>query len=394
MDVLKKLEILGTAAKFDVCTASTSLNKRNKTKSSPSGICHSFTPDGRCISLLKVLLTNECQKDCIYCQNRCQRDIQRTHFTPDELVTLFMQFYTRNYVEGLFLSSGVRVSSNQTMQEMIKVAEILRVSYQFKGYIHLKILPGAEESLIQRAVELSNRVSVNLEVPNQKAMEKISQGKNFGSHILKTVEDISNKIKYRPRVSQTTQFIIGAAQETDEEIITSVFKLYDTYKLTRAYFSAFQPVQDTPLENTPPTPLIREHRLYQTDFLIRQYGFSKEEIFYGGNGFLDMQVDPKLAFAVKNRHLFPIEVNRASLSTLLKIPGIGPTSAKRIIQIRRTAPITMIHTLKMLGVVVKRAAPFILLNGKAPQSLEKLFVGIVPAYQQLTIEEVLQEGYV
>ncbi|SHJ50372.1 putative DNA modification/repair radical SAM protein [Geosporobacter subterraneus DSM 17957] len=393
MELLEKLEILGTAAKFDVCAASSS-NKRFQGASfgavSPSGVCHSFTPDGRCISLFKVLMTNECEQDCGYCQNNCYRDIPRARFTPDELVQLFVQFYTRNYVEGLFLSSGIRASSNRTMEDMLQVVERLRIKHRFGGYIHLKILPGCEESMIEKAVALCNRVSVNIEVPSDRHMEKLSRKKDFQRDILGTIGKISKQLKHDRQVTQTTQYVVGAAGETDREIFDSVSQLYHTYNLKRAYYSAYQPIAHHSAVKRD-NLLVRENRLYQMDFLMRQYQFRSDEFIFEKDGNLNYKVDPKMAYAVNNMHLFPIDLQRATEAQLLRTPGIGPASCRRILQIRKSVKLTDLKQLKHMGVVVKRAAPFILLNGKSFGRLEDLTKGERPLYEQLTIEQFMKE---
>lgn len=398
LDTLKKLQILGAAAKYDVC-ASSSSSKRIKGATVgttvPSGICHSFTPDGRCISLFKVLMTNECEKDCGYCHNNCHRDVERARFYPEELAQLFMQFYLRNHVEGLFLSSGVRDSSNRTMEDMIKVVEMLREKHGFGGYIHLKILPGADESLIERAVILSNRVSVNIEVPGEVHMKRLSRKKSFHDDILGTIKTVSSRLKIHTDVTQTTQYIVGAAGETDREILESIDILYQRYDLKRAYFSAFQPIWGEFAEETKNLLLRRENRLYQMDFLMRKYHFQSDEFIFEKDGNLNLKVDPKLNFAIKNMHLFPIEINRATEEQLLRIPGIGPVSAKRILKSRRWGKVKDLQDLKHMGVVVKRAAPFILLDGKSWGRLDGLLKGENPLYEQLTIDHWIKEleGY-
>lgn len=397
-NLLKKLEILGTAAKYDVCASSSSTKKFQESNigtNMPRGICHSFTPDGRCISLFKVLLTNECLKDCGYCQNRCQLDIPRTSFTPEELAKLFIEFYTRNYVEGLFLSSGVRFSANRTLEEMIKTVEILRYQYKFAGYIHLKILPGASENLIKRSIELSNRVSINIEVPDKRHMMLLSKRKNFQTEISSTIATIAANLRNNEQITQTTQYIVGAAGEKDREILQSVNRLYTSFRLKRAYFSAFQPIPGTPLESLTPAPLLRETRLYQMDFLIRQYRFHPDEIVFDEEGNLPADTDPKLAFALKNIHLYPVEVNKATQAELLRVPGIGPVSARRIMKVRKIQKLSDLAQLKNLGVVVKRAAPFLLLAGRPAGKLEDVLKfdrkNGRPAYEQLTIEPFLKE---
>lgn len=389
MEILNKLKLLGEAAKYDVC-ASTAANI-NKVKNAavgqtmPSGICHSFTPDGRCISLFKVLLTNYCERDCAYCPNQAARDVPRARFAPDELARLFMEFYRRNYVEGLFLSSGLWHSPGQTMNEIIKVAEILREAYKFGGYIHLKILPGAEDSEIAAALKLANRVSLNMEAPTGKHLAKLSKRKNFAGELLGGMAKISAHLAKHSGTTHTTQYIIGAAGESDRDIILSANKLYKSYQLKRAYFSAFQPVENTPLSTIPATPLLRENRLYQTDFLLRTYGFTVNDLVFESEGNLDLNIDPKLAFALNNAQLFPLEINKASYQDLLKVPGIGPRTARKIIYIRRHHALKDFFELKNIGIVLKRALSFVTLNGKFFGNRALLTKPSRPLYQQLSL---------
>jgi len=368
METLDKLQLLGEGAKYDICasTSSCAVKARNAAigRSLPSGVCHSFTPDGRCISLFKVLLTNYCERDCAYCPNRAGRDVPRTRFAAEELAALFMEFYRRNYVEGLFLSSGIWHSPAATMQDIIKVAELLRQRYRFGGYIHLKILPGAADAEIAAAMRLANRVSLNIETPTQAHLVRLSRSKNFTGEILTGLRRISSHLGQRRDVSHTTQFIVGAAQESDQDILTSTASLYQQYRVKRAYFSAFQPVPGTPLAGLPPAPLLRENRLYQSDFLLRRYGFTVGELIFDSSGNLDLELDPKLAYALHHPELFPVDVNRVPYQTLLRVPGIGPQSAARIVQIRRTMRFTDPCELKNVGVVLKRALSFITIDGR------------------------------
>lgn len=365
---LEKLSILGQAAKYDICASTSSGAKKinNPILGSPvaSGVCHSFTPDGRCISLLKVLMTNECQKDCGYCFNRVQRDIPRTSFEAEELSKIFIELYKRNYVEGLFLSSGIKQSTTHSMEEMLKTSEILRTRYRFGGYIHLKILPGSRSDLIQQASQYANRISLNLEVPNESRLKRVSKKKDFQKELLTPLSAIAKTVKEQPGLTHTTQFVVGAAQETDVEILSCVTTLYKKYYLKRSYFSAFQPLSGTPLENLPPVPLKRENRLYQADFLLRKYSFQVKDLIFNETGNLDLTLDPKLLFAIKNPQLFPLEINLASCEELLKIPGIGPQSTQKIMRLRRQFTFTSLEQLKNIGVVIKRAAPFITIAGK------------------------------
>lgn len=389
MESLRKIKILSEGAKYDVC-ASTSATKKKLSNSvigniSSSGICHSFTPDGRCISLFKILLTNYCEKDCAYCPNRVGRNIARTRFTADDLAKVFMEFYERNYVEGLFLSSGVWHSTTYTMGEIIKVAEILRQQYCYAGYIHLKILPGASQVEIQAAANLANRISLNMEAPNAARLATLSKSKKFNEDLLKGMEKIKTSVQQSPGVTHSTQYIVGAAGESDQEILSSAHQLYQDFGLKRAYFSAFRPVNNTPLASMSPTPLIRENRLYQSDFLMRLYDFALEELVFDSTGNLDQEMDPKLSYALHHPELFPLEINKAPYKTLLRIPGIGPRSAVKIIQVRRQHRFTNPLELKNFGLLLKRALPFITINGRFYGN-QKLISNPKPeCYKQLSI---------
>ena len=314
-------------------------------------------------------MSNQCEKDCLYCPNRAGRDVPRSRFAPEELAELFMEFYRRNYVEGLFLSSGVRHSTGRTMQELLETVEILRFRYKFGGYVHLKILPGAGEAETEKAVELANRVSLNMEAPTAAHLARLSRTKNFAGEIMGGISRISRYVRKQSGVSHSTQFIVGAAQESDRDILNSTVHLYTGYGLKRAYFSTFQPVPGTPLDGIAGAPLLREHRLYQADFLYRYYGFQMQELTYDPVGNLDLSMDPKQAFALRHPELFPLEINHATLAELLRIPGIGPRSAKKIVGLRREAQFRAVEDLTRIGVVTKRALPFILVQGKQYSSL-------------------------
>lgn len=389
METLDKLAILGEGAKYDVCASTASKNCKVAGaaigRPLPSGCCHSFTPDGRCISLFKVLLTNYCEKDCAYCPNQAGRDVPRTRFGAEELAGLFMDFYRRNYVEGLFLSSGVWHSTASTMGDMLKVAEILRRRYRFGGYIHLKILPGAGDGEIAAAVALADRVSLNMEAPSAGHLAKLSRAKKFADEILGGMARIHNHLKSERGVSHTTQYIVGAAAESDRDILTSTDRLYTAYSLKRAYFSAFQPVAKTPLGHLPAAPLLRENRLYQSDFLLRKYGFSLPELAFDPTGNLDLGLDPKLAYALHHPEIFPLDINRAAYETLLRVPGIGPLSAARIIQVRRSHRFADPKELKNAGVVLKRALAFITIGGRYYGGRSLLTRPARREYQQISL---------
>ena len=389
LEPLEKLKILGEGAKYDVC-ASTAAKVRKPGNwaigtTAPSGICHSFTPDGRCISLFKVLLSNYCEKDCAYCPNRAGRDVARTTFAAEELAGLFMEFYRRNYVEGLFLSSGITHSTGHTMSEMLTVAELLRTRYQFGGYIHLKILPGASDTDVAAAIGFANRVSLNMEAPSAAHLAKLSRTKSFAGEILDGMAKINKYLPAQPSVSHSTQYIVGAAQEADRDILQSTVSLYSQYNLKRAYFSAFQPVDGTPLAAVSQTPLLRENRLYQSDFLLRQYGFHFQDLVFEPDGNLDLALDPKLAFALTHTGLFPLEINKAAYGDLLKIPGIGPRSAAKIIRIRRQHRFTQPAELKNAGLVLKRALSFITIDGRFFGDQAKLHKPSRQTYTQLSL---------
>ncbi len=367
MDTLEKLRILGGAAKYDVCAAtgcSSGSGSGGFDGAARNVVCHSFTPDGRCVSLFRVLMTNNCVKDCFYCPNRVQRDVIRTAFRPEELAKLFMEFYRRNYVEGLFLSSGIPQHPSVIMNEMLKTVELLRFKYNYKGYIHLKVLPGADFQYVERATQLATRVSVNMEAPSEGHLAKLSRTKGLEKDIVTRMNWI-RKLSADKRLpaGQTTQYIIGAAGESDTQIMASVRRLYEEIGLRRAYFSAFQPIPATPLEMVPATPLIREHRLYQADILVRQYRFKYDELAFKRDGNLPTGVDPKMAIALKNVGQYPVEINKANYSQLLRVPGIGQVAASRIIKVRQNCKITGVNQLKSMGVVTKRAVPFLTLNG-------------------------------
>lgn len=378
METEEKLAVLGAAAKYDLC-ASTSISQPRPTgqntfgNRAPSGICHSYTPDGRCVSLLKVLMTNACKNNCRYCVNRASNDFQRVGFEPEELAKLFMELYRRNYLEGIFLSSAVQKSTAHTMEKMIKVLEILRYRYNYRGYAHLKALPHTPPHLIAAGARLADRMSVNLESPNSDRLKTIAPEKDFMLDLIEPITAIQKEIEQgHLKAGQTTQFVVGAAGESDRELLRTVNWLYRKKNLKRAYFSAFIPVSQTPLALAQPVPLVREHRLYQADWLMRFYGFSLEELALNHEGNLELDFDPKLVTAIKNREIFPVEINRAPLEILLKVPGIGPKTAKRLVVARQRHRFTSLAELKNVGVVTKRAKPFILINGRAQGKISSL----------------------
>ncbi|MBR3503069.1 MAG: putative DNA modification/repair radical SAM protein [Clostridia bacterium] len=381
MTIMEKLTILSDAAKYDVACTSSGVGRAAKAgavgNSMACGICHSFSADGRCISLLKVLQSNACVYDCSYCVNRRSNDTARATFTPRELAELTMAFYRRNYIEGLFLSSGVIGCADNTMELMIRTLSLLREEYRFGGYIHAKAIPGADERLVARLGRLADRMSVNLELPSRQSLQRLAPDKR-GEDVLRPMDQIAQGIRqtqneltlYRhtPRfvpAGQSTQMIVGASPETDRQILSLTAGLYKKYRLKRVFFSAYMPVvadSRLPALTTRP-PLLREHRLYQADWLLRFYGFSADEILDEKQPNFHPLLDPKCNWAVNHPEFFPVEVNRADYEALLRVPGVGVTSARRILQARRGGPLSA-EGLRRLGVVMKRAQYFITVGGR------------------------------
>lgn len=376
----EKLRILSDAAKYDVSCSSSGSSRKNTSNglgnAAYSGICHSWSADGRCVSLLKILMTNYCIYDCKYCISRKSNDIERAILTPDEIVRLTMNFYRRNYIEGLFLSSGVIKNADYTMEQMIAVAKKLRLEENFNGYIHMKVIPGASRELIHEIGLYVDRVSVNIELAENKALKLLAPDKkptdistSMGLIRKNQIQNTEEKKLFKSTPSfipagQTTQMIIGAGGESDFAILNRSENLYKNFGLKRVYYSAYVPVNKSGiLANTNAVPMVREHRIYQADWLLRFYNFKAEEILNEKNPFIDPLLDPKANWAVQNWHLFPMEINRASYKDLIRIPGIGVTSAKRIVMVRRHNVIKYEH-LKKLGVVIKRAKYFITVNGE------------------------------
>ena len=376
----EKLRILSDAAKYDVSCSSSGSSRKNTSNglgnAAYSGICHSWSADGRCVSLLKILMTNYCIYDCKYCISRKSNDIERAILTPDEIVRLTINFYRRNYIEGLFLSSGVIKNADYTMEQMIAVAKKLRLEENFNGYIHMKVIPGASRELIHEVGLYVDRVSVNIELAENKALKLLAPDKkptdistSMGLIRKNQIQNTEEKKLFKSTPSfipagQTTQMIIGAGGESDFAILNRSENLYKNFGLKRVYYSAYVPVNKSGiLANTNAVPMLREHRIYQADWLLRFYNFKAEEILDEKNPFIDPLLDPKANWAVQNWHLFPMEINRASYKDLIRIPGIGVTSAKRIVMVRRHNVIKYEH-LKKLGVVIKRAKYFITVNGE------------------------------
>lgn len=410
--IMEKLKILADSAKYDVSCSSSGVGRANNRRigsAHASGICHSWGADGRCISLLKVLFSNKCVYDCEYCVNRRSNDFPRASFEPEELAKLTIEFYRRNYIEGLFLSSAVEVSPDHTAERILQCLRILRYEYGFAGYIHAKIIPGVSREILDQIGLVADRLSVNIEMPTSKSLEMFAPQKK-PKEIFAPMRQITNTLIERNALAgpgtmfkgvdlnapenylgagryelsgnvnalstrrkkevfapagQTTQMIIGAGEESDKSILTTSENLYRTFKMKRVYYSAYIPVVDSPIlpdRKTSP-PLAREHRIYQADWLLRFYGFSVSELFNGGSSNLDPDLDPKVTWALRNLELFPIEVNKASYDMLMRIPGIGAVSAKRIVRQRKAAAVRF-EDLRKMGVVLKRAKYFLTCGGR------------------------------
>ncbi len=388
MNLLDKLTILTDAAKYDASCTSSGVIRGSRpgmignTSSSIAGCCHSFSADGRCISLLKVLMTNYCVYDCKYCINRRSNDTRRTAFTPRELAELTIQFYRRNYIEGLFLSSGVLRDPDYTTLRMIETLRLLRREFAFNGYIHAKAIPGTSPELVQQLGYLADRLSVNIELPSQKGLAALAPDKSKAAILapmrLIEAQGRQNKeelVKYRHApafapAGQSTQLIVGATEDSDRHILHLTESLYDRYRLKRVFYSAYVPVVENPLLpalHTKP-PLLREHRLYQADWLLRFYGFRADELLDDQHPNFDPMLDPKCYWAITHPEQFPVEIMTADLGRLLRVPGIGPTGARRILSARRTG---LLHfdDLKKMGIVLKRAQFFILCGGRMREGL-------------------------
>ncbi len=379
MDYSDRLQTLVGAAQFDVCSHSAG---RNCGRSSPSPlrfIYRAALPGGGTTPLFKVLLTNVCVNDCAYCVNQSGRDCPRFAFQPDELARLFMELHAKRLVKGLFLSSGIAGSASRTQEKMINVVEILRQRYEFKGYIHLKILPGAPFDCVEAGCRLADRVSLNVEAPTAHHLSRLSSKKNLHQDIverMRWIKQVMSSNEGLVRSGQTTQFVVGAAGETDRDILRTTSALYNELELRRVYFSAFSPVWRSPLEDHSPTSPHREHRLYQVDWLLRVYKFSLQEIdlALGEKGNLPITKDPKLLIAQRQPWLFPVDVNKASYDELLRVPGIGPVSASRIIEARKDHSINSLEQLRKMQVVTKRATPFIWFQGMLPSEKQSTFL--------------------
>ena len=418
MDVLEKLTILTDAAKYDAACTSSGGNRTAKkgmignTSSSVAGCCHSFSADGRCVTLLKVLMTNRCIYDCKYCVNRRSNDTPRAAFTPEELADLTIGFYRRNYIEGLFLSSGVFRSPDDTTELMIRTLRLLREKYRFNGYIHAKAIPGTAPELVEQLGLLADRLSVNIELPSETGLRTLAPDKTKEA-ILAPMRQIRTRnlqskeelVKYRhaPRFApagQSTQLIVGATPDSDFHILRLTQALYRQYRLKRVFYSAYVPVVEHALlpAKTVKPPLLREHRLYQADWLLRFYGFRAEELLDEQHPDFDIRLDPKCSWAVAHPEFFPVEVNTADYEALLRVPGIGMTSARRILAARRTGSLRP-EQLPRLGVVMKRAQYFLTASGKLPEglrftqdSLLRRLITVensVPDFQQLSLFDAM-----
>lgn len=421
-----KLEILADAAKYDVACTSSGVDRRGKEgylgNSCAAGVCHSFAADGRCISLLKILMTNHCIFDCKYCHNRKSNDVPRATFTPEEICTLTIEFYKRNYIEGLFLSSGIINNPEYTMERMCETLRLLRTKYKFNGYIHVKAIPGAPAELLYSAGLLADRISVNMELPTEESLRKLAPNKTYNT-IFKSIGQITNtiathrlaigkdarmersdinkhlengifnddraKIEMKEKelllpadirdtklkrafapAGQSTQMIIGATDETDYELIKTSQLLYQNFDMKRVFYSGYVPLNEDPVLPAigTPVPLLREHRLYQADWLLRYYGFRADELLNDKNPNFDKQIDPKCFWALNHLDRFPVEINTASYDALLRVPGIGPTGVKKIMSARRYSKISF-QMLKKMGIVLKRAQYFITCDGKMMEKI-------------------------
>ena len=400
MDLLQKLEILADAAKYDASCASSGTAKRSSAGQTTGvgstegmGICHAYAPDGRCISLLKILLTNSCVYDCLYCINRRSSNVQRARFTPEEVVTLTLGFYRRNCIEGLFLSSGIIRSPDYTMEQVVRVAKLLREEHGFRGYIHLKTIPDAAPELLAEAGRYADRLSINVELPNQDSLTRLAPEKDLAG-IRRSMGRMRLRIdeakaeKRAPRFApagQSTQLIIGADASSDRDILDLSTNLYGNYGLRRVYFSAFSPIPDASAVLPPAkAPLLREHRLYQADWLMRFYEFDAKELALDAGGNMDLSMDPKLAWALQHRADFPMDVNAATREQLLRVPGMGVKSVDRIIQARRHRRLRM-DDLARLRLSIEKIAPFVVAADHQPGGLldsARLQQRLVPKAQQ------------
>lgn len=387
--VIEKLKVLAESAKYDVSCASSGNTRKNVPgtlgNTARWGICHSYTADGRCVSLLKIMMTNFCMYDCAYCINRRSNDIRRATLTPDELVEITIEFYRRNYIEGLFLSSGVVNTPDYTMERMVRIVKDLRTVHKFNGYIHMKSIPGASRELVRQAGLYADRMSVNIEIPTEENLKLLAPDKSYDSiykpmsyihqGVLESAEErrlFRNAPRFAP-AGQSTQMIVGATNENDRDILQLSTALYGVQGMKRVYYSGFIPVNsyDTRLPALKQAPLVRENRLYQADWLMRFYGFTAGEIADDSYPNLDLEVDPKLSWALRHPEVFPVDLNRADYEMILRIPGIGVKSAQLIVASRRYGRITA-AVLKKIGVVMKKAQYFITCNELSAATINEL----------------------
>ena len=408
LDVQAKLAILADAAKYDASCASSGTARRDSRdgkgvgSSEGMGICHAYAPDGRCISLLKILLTNSCIFDCAYCINRKSSNVRRARFTAEEVVRLTLAFYSRNYIEGLFLSSGIIRSSNYTMEQIVEVARSLREDHDFRGYIHLKTIPDADPELVRQAGRYADRVSINVELPTESGLTELAPEKDAAQiegamrdmkASIVEASDASARFKSAPKFApagQSTQMIVGADAASDADVVGKASALYDRFGLRRVYYSAFSPIPDAsavlPLKRP---PLMREHRLYQSDWLMRFYGFAPKEVQSAtdANGMLPLDIDPKLAWALKFRENFPVDVNRAPKGMLLRVPGLGTTAVDRILSSRRWRKLALDDVARLTSSIAK-VRPFIVAADWRPTLLldrADLHARLAPRPQQLEL---------
>jgi predicted DNA-binding helix-hairpin-helix protein len=383
-----EITALAAAAEFDICTSCDApVDIANPVA---GAITRLQRPGGGCLSVLKVLLTDACQFDCHYCANRAERRFRRHAFTPDAMSRTFLDLRDRGLVDGLFLSSGIGRSAARSMSDIVTTAEILREKHGFRGYLHLKVLPGAPRDCVERAVEMADRVSVNMEAPTQRRLDCLAPSKQLSEDVIRRMHWIRQAAdrlgKGRLKSGQTTQFVVGAAGECDREILSAADALRRSVALRRAYFSAFRPVTDTPLEGERPCLPIRQHRLYQAEWLLREYGFALSEVPFDAGGNLSTRLDPKLAAALQNLHRFPLEVNTASPAELLRVPGLGPRTVQRLIAGRARERLTAVAQLRALGLANRRALPFLLVNGQRQGKVSDVLRMLPVSPDQLELE--------
>lgn len=369
MEIQQKLDIRGQAAQADLACGACGEGQKRVRDDMGRWLYPAVRPDGKKIMMLKVLQTNACERDCFYCPTRRGRNFERITFKPEELANTFDQMSHAGLASAIFLSSGIIGGGTRTMEKTLATAELIRRKHEFRGYLHLKLMPGAESGAIERALQLADRVSINLEAPTSEHLAKLSTTKRFSEELLAPLQVARKLIDSNPQLARktlTTQFVVGAAGETDHDILTRTAQLYKELRLARTYYSAFQPIADTPLDGLAPTPLVRENRLYQSDWLLRKYGFTFDELIFDPRGNLSHESDPKIIWAAHHPEKFPIELNRATKEELLRIPGIGPISVERILTLRRGSKLRGIEDLARVGADISRAAPFVLFSGKKP----------------------------